>query len=103
MGVDPARHDVEPAGVDHLSRLDWLRGLEKPGDPLALDGNVRLEDRIWRHDLAIPDQEIEHGWLLAVGFIRAAKLLRLPRRRQEASRGRVACNFRLTAFRGGSR
>src|SRR2546430_7087500 len=63
MGVDSARHDVEPTGVDHLSRLDWLRGLEKPGDALALDGHVRLEDRIRRDDLAIPDQEIEHGWM----------------------------------------
>ena len=85
MGVDPARHDVEPTGVDHLSRLDWLRRLEKPGDALALDGHVRLEDRIRRDDLAVPDQEIEHGWLLAVRFIRAAKLLRLPRRRQGAT------------------
>src|SRR5436190_18109688 len=44
-----------------------------------------LEDRIRHDDLAVPDQEIEHGWLLAVRFIRAAKLLRLPRRRQGRS------------------
>src|SRR3989449_11216709 len=82
VGVDPARHDVEPAGVDDLARLDGLRGLEKPGDPLALDGHVRLEDGLGRDDLAVPDQEIEHGWRLAVRFICAAKLLRLARQRQ---------------------
>src|SRR2546428_3832019 len=65
-----------------LARLDGLRGLEKPGDPLALDGHVRLEDGLGRDDLAVPDQEIEHGWRLAVRFICAAKLLRLARQRQ---------------------